>query len=141
VDAFDPRDAPVVGAVRVPRPAGDDVDLFNTILLAAYEKACSNVLKVEAQMRETAEGTVVVVRCDDGPTRAVRVIYTGVTVPDLVGSNPHGVEALTAMLGLRLTETDRAARPGESLGTVVGQDPPTGVVVPAGTDITVTFAS
>jgi hypothetical protein len=111
--------------------------LFKPILIAAYDKACGDVLNVQSEIRHTRKGTTeVVVSCDGQAMRAVRVIYTGVTVPKLVGFSGHGLEALAAMLGLRIHVTSRLAQPREQQGIVISQHPSAGVVVPSGTRIT-----
>jgi hypothetical protein len=96
---------------------------------------------VQSQLRYTKKGMFVVVRCGDAPARAVRVVYTGVTVPNLVGADDHSLSTLTAMLGLNINELSRRAQADEEPNTIVEQHPAAGTVVPFGTTMTVVIAS
>jgi len=140
--AFALARARFVGKIRAPQPAGDDIHLFKPILLAAYDKACPQVLDVQSEIRHTQEGaTVIVVSCGHRATRAVRVVYTGATIPDLVGSQAHGLLELGAMLRLRFRERTRLAGKGEHPDSIVAEHPAPGVVVPFGSRVTVVVAS
>jgi hypothetical protein len=138
---FDPEHARVVGSIRAPLPAGDNLELFRPIILAASAKICSDTLDVESEIRHEGSRTFVVVRCDIERTRAVRVTYTGATVPKLVGSLAGQAPTLMAMLRLRVASTDRRARPRYDPGTIVRQAPLPGTVVPFGTVIRVVVAA
>jgi hypothetical protein len=138
---FDPRIARVVGSIRAPLPAGDDITLFRPIILAAYAKICSDTLDVDSEIRHEGSRTFVVVRCDIERSRAVRVIYTGVTVPKLVGSLAGQAPTLMAMLRLELASADRRARSRYDPGTIVRQEPLPGTVVPFGTVVRVVVAA
>lgn len=132
---FDPRKAQPAGVVRGPRPSGDDIRLYRPLILAAYDRACADVLNVQAEIRYDSGAPVIVVRCDDHRTRKVRVVYTGVIVPTMVGSLAGQAPTLMAMLGLRFDVTQRRTEGGPSPGTVVDQRPQAGTVVPEGTRI------
>lgn len=121
--------------MRGPRPSGDDIRLYRPLILAAYDEACSDVLEVQAEIRYDDRGPVIVVRCDDRRTRKVRVMYTGVTVPTMVGSLAGQAPTLMAMLGLQFDVTQRRTEGGPSPGTVVDQRPRAGRVVPDDTTI------
>jgi len=143
-DPFSPRNAHFVGTIRAPEPPANDTDLFKAILLSAYETACRSVLNVQAQIRGSSSprSILVVVRCDGSRTRSVRVVYTGVTVPDLIGQQP-GMNFLSIgnLLGLKVRLVRRPARSGERSGTIVSQTPPAGKVVPFGTMLTAVLAA
>lgn len=62
-------------------------------------------------------------------------MYTGVTVPTMVGSLAGQAPTLMAMLRLRFDATQRRTRGGLSPGTVVDQRPRAGRVVPDDTTI------
>jgi hypothetical protein len=132
-----PRQARVVAMVHAPKPPADDVRLYKPILLAAYRKACSNVVNVESAFRDfRPRSQLILIRCGDTPIRAVRLVFTGVVVPNLrpVLQQP-GVEepqSVLAMLGLRWHITLRSV-PGRRPGSLVTQKPSPGLVVPFGT--------
>jgi hypothetical protein len=138
---FSPRNAQIVGSINAAEPPADDIRLFEPIILDAYRVACRDVLDVESQIRYTKSKMFVVVSCDGHPTRAVRVVYTGVTVPNLIGSEDRALAGLGAMLDLHITESSRPARSSETTDTIVAQHPDGGVVVPFGTTMNVTVAS
>jgi len=137
---FSPKRAQIVGSIKVAQPPADDIRLFQPIILDAYRVACRRVLDVESQIRYTQSKMFVVVSCDGHPTRAVRVVYTGATVPNLIGSEDHGLATLGAMLDLHITESRRPARSGDTTNTIVAQHPDAGVVVPFGTTMRVIVA-
>jgi hypothetical protein len=132
---FDPENALPAGVVRGPRPSGDDIGLYRPLILAAYDEACADVLNVQAEIRYDGRAPVIVVRCDNHRTRKVRLVYTGITVPAMVGSLAGQAPTLMAMLGLRFDETQRRIEGGPSPGTVVDQRPRAGTVVPDGTTV------
>jgi hypothetical protein len=138
---FSPRNAQIVGSIRAAEPPADDIRLFQPIILDAYRVACRDLLDVESQIRYTKSKMFVVVSCDGHPTRAVRVVYTGVTVPNLIGSEDHALAELGAMLDLHINESRRPAGSGETSGTIVAQHPEAGVVVPFGTTMSVIVAN
>ncbi len=111
------------------------------MILAAYERACRNVLSVKSELRYTHAGMFVVVRCGTQPTQAVKVVYTGVTVPSLVGLPPYALSSMGAMLDLRIVVSSRRARPRETAETIVAQHPSAGQVVPLGTTMAVIVAN
>jgi hypothetical protein len=137
---FSPRNAQIVGSIKAVEPPADDIRLFQPIILDAYRVACREVLDVESQIRYTKSKMFVVVSCDGHPTRAVRVVYTGATVPNLIGSEDHALATLGAMLDLHITESSRPARSGDTTNTIVTQHPDAGVVVPFGTTMRVIVA-
>jgi PASTA domain len=138
---FSPSKARLVGTIHEAKPPADDITLFQPIILDAYKVACPNVLDVQSQLRYTKKGMFVVVRCGDAPARAVRVVYTGVTVPNLVGADDDSFSTLAAMLGLNINELSRRAQADEEPNTIVEQHPAAGTVVPFGTTMTVVIAS
>jgi len=138
---FSPRRAKLVRTVRAPEPPGDNVEAFKPIMLDAYKIACPDVLSVQSEIRTLGSKRFVVVRCGNRPTRSVRVIYTGVTIPALVGEDAHSLDELGAMLGIDIHESTRPVRHGEESNTVVAQDPPPGSVVPFGSTLTVVVAN
>jgi hypothetical protein len=140
-----PQHAPVVGTITALEPPADNVLLFKPILLAAYKKACSDVVSVESAIRALGpRSRLILVRCQDEPIRAVRLVFTGVIVPNLhavlgnVGMAPEP-QSLLAMLGLHWHITRRSAA-GQEPGTLVEQEPAPGVAVPFGTTIRVVIA-
>jgi hypothetical protein len=137
---FSPKHARVVGVVRAAEPPADDIRLSTPIILDACKIACPDVLAVSSEIRTLGSKTLVVVRCGHGPARAVRLINTGVTVPDLVGDSAHGLEDVGAFLRLDIDTSTRPA-PGEESNTVVAQEPPGGAVVPFGSTLTVVVAN
>jgi hypothetical protein len=137
---FSPRGAKVVGTIRAPQPPGDGTANFKQIDLDAYRIACSDVGSVESEIRTQGHRRYVVVRCDSERPRAVRLIYTGVTVPNLVGRYEYSLDELGSMLGLNIQSSSRPRRPGEKRYMVVAQNPPGGSVVPFGTTLEVVFA-
>jgi PASTA domain len=137
---FDPQRAQPVGVVRGPRPSGDDIRLYRPLILAAYDQACTDVLDVQAEIRYEGRAPVIDVRCDDHRTRKVRVVYTGVTVPTMVGSLAGQAPTPMAMLGLRFDVIQRRTEGGPSPGTVVDQRPRAGTVVPDGATIHLVIA-
>jgi hypothetical protein len=132
-----------VGTIREVKPPADDIRLFQPIILDAYEIACpgADVLNIQSQLRFTKSKIFVVVRCGQRRTRAVRVVYTGVSVPNLIGSDAHSLSTLAAMLVLDLSESNRPARTGEEPNTIVRQNPPPGSNVPFGTTLRVLVAN
>jgi hypothetical protein len=113
-------------------------------MLAAYRKACSEVVNVQSQFRSRKSQEFLVVRCGEfrphGPTRAIRVVYTGETVPRLIGGDDHGLRDLGAMLDLRISERFGHAPNTVDDGTVLSQRPAPGTVVPAQTRVRVLVA-
>jgi PASTA domain-containing protein len=138
---FSPKRAKLVGTVRAPEPPGDNVEAFKPIMLDFYKIACPDVLSVQSEIRSEGSKEFIVVRCGHRPTRSVRVIYTGVTIPDLVGGSAHDLIDVGAMLGIHIHESTRPVRHGEESNTVVAQDPPGGSVVPFGSTMTVVVAN
>jgi len=138
-DKFALKNAENVGVIRVIEPSGgDNVEALRPVFLAAYKKACRDVQSVESEFRSNKSSTFIVVRCGDGArTRAVRVIYTAVRIPDLIGDDAHGLNELAAMFQLHLVVTTRQV-PG-ARNKVVNQEPPAGTVVPFGSTLTVTI--
>jgi hypothetical protein len=139
-----PQHPRVVGSIRAPEPPADNVLRFKPILLAAYKKACSDVVNVQGAFRSLGpRKRLVLVRCADDRIRAVRLVFTGVVVPNLrVVLRSAGMEepqSVLAMLGLRWNIMRRAAR-GDPPGTLIEQEPAPGVVVPFGTTIHVVVA-
>ena len=139
-----PQHARVVGTIRAPEPPADNVLLFKRILLNAYKKACSDVVGVESTFRfPRPRRRLILLRCDDR-VRAVRLVFTGVVVPNLHTAlhNPgmQDPQTLLAMLDLHWHITRQAAAPGEQPGTLVEQEPARGVVVPLGTTIRLVIA-
>jgi hypothetical protein len=138
-----PRRAHVVAAIRTPESPGDDVLLFEPILLAASGKACSDVVNVESAFRgdRRPHSELILIRCGYGPVRAVRLIFTGVVVPNMRpvirdgGSQPEDV---LAMLGLRWNFTWSSA-PGFR-PRLIAQDPVPGQIVPFGTVVQLVIA-
>lgn len=132
------KNAENVGVIRVVEPSGgDNVEALRPVFLAAYKKACHDVSSVESQFRSNRSSTFIVVRCDGtAQTRAVRVIYTGVSVPDLVGDSAHGLNELGALLKLHIVATTRHV-PAVT-NKIVSQYPAPGTIVPLGSRLYVT---
>lgn len=135
------------GTIRVVLPPADDVTRFKPILRAAYSKACPDASTVQAVFRrhharrpDGEQSQLIEIRCGAGRAR-VRVIYTGVTVPNLVGSLAHQASAVISMLGLRLKIVTRAAKPSQLGGHVIRQHPTAGSVVRFGTTLVLVEAA
>jgi hypothetical protein len=139
-----PQHPRVVGTIRAPEPPADNVVRFKPILLAAYKKACSDVVNVQGAFRSLGpRKRLVLVRCADDRVRALRLVFTGVVVPNLKAGGQLAMEepqTLLAMLGLRWHITQRPATRRERSNRVVEQEPAPGVVVPFGTTIHVVVA-
>ena len=139
-----PSRAPVIATIEAPKPPADDVHVYKPILLAAYRKACSDVVKVESAIRDfRPRSELLLIHCGEAPVRAVRLVFTGVVVPNLrsVLQQPGMEEPrrLLGMLGLRWRITRRSA-PGREAGNLVTQEPSPGQVVPFGTVVHVLIA-
>ena len=134
-----PKHVPIVASIRAPEPPADDIRLFKPMLLAAYSKVCASVTKAQSAIRGIdASHRLILVRCDDGKVRGVRLTFTGVRVPDLTKIPMLGMEEpqnLLAMLGLRWHITQRAPVAGEASNKVVEQSPPPGEIVPFRTTV------
>ena len=137
----------VVGTIRAVRPSADDVTRFKPTLLAASAKACSDVTTVPAVFRrhqvrrqDGGQSQLIDIRCVTARAR-VRVIYTSVTVPNLVGSLAGQASAVTSLLGLRLKIVTRPAKPGQLAGHVIGQRLAPSSVVPFGTTLVLVAAA
>jgi len=115
---------------------------FKSIFLAAYAKACSDLTSLrEAILPLGPRSRLIDIRCGHEPVRAVRLVFTGVVVPDLHGQLAmNEPQTLLGMLGLRWRITYQAARAGEPPGTLVEQEPSAGTVVPFGTTISAVIA-
>jgi hypothetical protein len=131
-----------VGTVRAVLPADDNVIEYQRILLAAHRKACPDATTVSAQFRPLhwPRSELIIVRCggpDSAPRVAVRVVYTGVRVPDMLGPMFPQMQGVTIRIGLRLAtryvRRDAAAR-------VIRQEPRPGTVVPFGTTVRIVVA-
>jgi hypothetical protein len=131
-----PRHPRVVGTIRAIEPRRDDILLFKPILLAAVREACADLTSVETAVRVGARGTRhILVRCGDNRVRALRLVFTGVAVPNMRSSPTVGMnepQSTLAMLGLRW-DISRRSMPGGHPGALIHQEPPAGTVVPLGT--------
>lgn len=134
--------ARVVGRLRAVLPADDNVVEYQRILLAAYRKACPDVMSVSAQFRplHSPRSELIIVQCGSpgsAPRVAVRVVYTGVRVPDMLGPTFPQMQGVTIRIGLRLAiryvRRDAEAR-------VIRQVPSPGTVVPFGTTVRIVVA-
>lgn len=138
-----PRQAPVVATIRAPKPSADDVRLYTPILLEAYRRACPDVMRVQSAFRRFhSQSELILIRCGDAPVRAVRLVFTGVVVPNMRpvirdgGMQPQNALAL---LGLRWHFARHAARGPRP--RLMSQEPRAGEVVPFGTVVHVVIAS
>ena len=123
-------------------PAADSVLELRTTVLAAYATACPDVTRAQAMFRGHSQGDrfgprtgLIDVRCGEARAVAVRIVYTGVTVPDIAGSLTHQALDLACMLGLSTRIVKHAAEAGELSGHVLAQRPAAGAVVPFGTTL------
>jgi hypothetical protein len=135
--------ARVVGTIRATLPADDNVIEYRSILLAAYRKACPDVTSVSAQLRplHPPKSELILVQCGNpgSATRvAVRVVYTGVRVPDMLGPTIPELQGVTNRIGLRLAiryiKRNAEAR-------VIREEPRPGTVVAFGTTVRIVIAS
>lgn len=134
--------ARVVGTVHAVLPADDNVVEYKGILLAAYRKACPDVTRVSAQLRPLhwPKSELIVLKCGNpgsAPRVAVRVISTGVRVPDMLGPVFMQMQGVTNRIGLRLSvrDVDR-----NSEARVIRQKPRPGTIVPFGTTVRIVVA-
>jgi hypothetical protein len=118
--------------------------LYKPILLTAYKKVCSDVVNVQGAFRSVSpRERLVLVRCADERVRALRLIFTGVVVPNLGAGGPLAMQepqSLLAMLGLHWQISYRPARHDERSNAVVVQEPAPGLVVRLGTTIRVVIS-
>ncbi len=95
---------------------------------------------VRAGMGAGRSGPVVLVRCGARGTKAVRGVWTGVTVPDLVGEQVHSWNELGAASDLHYDVSCRHTAGTEDNTTVLRQHPTGGRVVPTGSTVKVVVA-
>jgi hypothetical protein len=121
------------------KPPADDVDRLKPELLQAYAKVCPDVTSVQSELTSfRPHGELILVRCPDQPVKAVRLHYTRVVVPNLLGHEVGMQEPQTvlAMLGLHWRITHCCAGDSGSSG-IVRQSPAPRSVVPFGTTVAV----
>lgn len=133
----------VVGTIRAVLPAQDNVIQYKSILLAAYRKACPDVTAVSAEFRPLhwPRSELIVVQCGSPGSAsrvAVRVVFTGVRVPDMLGLTFPDMQGATSRIGLRL-RVRHIVRNAEA--RVIRQNPRPGTVVSFGTTVTIVVAS
>jgi hypothetical protein len=134
--------ARVAGTVRAALPADDNVIEYTSILLDAYRKACPDVTSVSARFRPLhwPKSELIVVQCGNpgpAPPVAVRVVYTGVRAPDMLGPAFPEMQGVTNRIGLRLA-IRYVARNAEA--RVIRQEPRPGTVVAFGTTVRIVVA-
>jgi hypothetical protein len=134
--------ARVVGTVRAVLPADDNVIDSTRVLLAAYRRACPNVMSVSAQLRALhwPRSELIIVQCGSpgsAPRVAVRVVYTAVHVPDMLGPTFPQLQGVTNRIGLGLA-ISYVRRSGES--RVIRQEPRPGTIVLFGTVVRIVVA-
>jgi hypothetical protein len=139
-----PKHVNIVATIKGPEPPADDIRLFRPYLLAAYAKVCPIVTEVKSAIRALGvHSRLIMVRCGDEGVRGVRLVFTGVRMPDLsklLLPAMQEPQAALAMLGLRWHITTRPAVSDAERYQVVEQRPAAGEIVPFGTRVEVVIA-